>query len=43
MRQDDLHNVIRALNSFAVVAGEMPAVDTFGWADSTTQDASAAG
>ena len=34
MTHQDLLNVVRALNSFAVVAGEMPAVDTFGWADS---------
>jgi DNA-binding MarR family transcriptional regulator len=34
MPQKDLDHVIRALTSFAVVAGELPALDTFGWADS---------
>ena len=43
MDKDDLQHVIRALQSFAEVAGEMPAVDTFGWGDSARLDASAAG
>jgi hypothetical protein len=41
MHKDDLEHVIRGLTSFAVVAGEMPAVDVFGWADSSSQSASA--
>ena len=41
MHEADLEHVIRALTSFAVVAGEMPAVDLFGWADSVPQGASA--
>ena len=40
MPEEDLQHAIRSLNSFAMVAGEMPAVDTFGWADSTRDDES---
>ncbi len=41
MPHEDLDQVTRALNAFAVAAGELPAVDTFGWADSKNHDASA--
>ena len=42
MTHADLQTVISAMNSFAVVAGEVPAVDTFGWADSDRHDQPAA-
>jgi DNA-binding MarR family transcriptional regulator len=42
MPQEDLEHVIRGLTAFAIVAGEMPQVDTFGWADSS-QDEHATG
>lgn len=43
MSPDERHNVIRSLTSFAVIAGEVPGVDRFGWADSAQHDSSATG
>ena len=43
MPPEDLDHVIRALSTFAAVAGEMPGVDRFGWADAALQKSSAAG
>ena len=43
MTDDDRHDVIRALTSFAVAAGEIGGVDPFGWAEPIREVSSAAG
>ncbi|HEY0517890.1 MAG TPA: MarR family transcriptional regulator [Ilumatobacteraceae bacterium] len=43
MSRDDRNRVIRSLNAFAAAAGEMPGVDSFGWADSMAAASSVAG
>ena len=43
MSPEERHNVIRSLTAFAIIAGEVPGVDRFGWADVTQRDSSAAG
>ncbi len=42
MSSEERRNVIRSLTSFAVTAGEVPGIDSFGWADSMQPDSSAA-